>query len=314
MNSIKFHNFEEAGKRVLKYLHEHFGFGLWMITRVENDNWIILQSENEKYDIQQGQVFRWSDSYCYHMVQGKTPKIAPCSNNIEVYANASINQHLEIQSYIGEPLLNEDGSVFGSICGIDTEVKSDDLIKDAPILELLGSLLSTILQSELRENQQRRLRERFEVEALTDGLTGLYNRRAWDSLLKLEEERCQRYGLPATIFSLDLNDLKLINDQFGHDRGDQLIQNTAELLKMNMRANDVIARLGGDEFVILCPEMSCCAADALSERLVMKFAEADIHVAIGYASRQLNTTLDAVLIEADKNMYAHKKRVKDQQL
>jgi len=51
MHSIKFHNFEEAGKQVLQYLHQHLGFGLWMITRVENDDWIILQAENQKYDI-----------------------------------------------------------------------------------------------------------------------------------------------------------------------------------------------------------------------------------------------------------------------
>lgn len=307
MMNMQFHNFEEAGKRVLKFLHEHFGFGLWMITRVENDKWIILQSENEKYNIKQGQVFRWSDSYCYHMVQGKTPKIAPCSKKIEVYAQAGINQHLEIASYIGEPLLNEDGSVFGSICGIDTETKSEDILKDAPIIELLGSLLSTILQGELRENQQRRLRERFEVEALTDGLTGLYNRRAWGRLLNQEEDRCQRYGLPATIFSLDLNDLKHVNDQFGHAQGDLLIQNAANLLTHNMRSNDVIARIGGDEFVILCPEMTILDAERLLDRLLVIFDEANIQVAIGYASRQLNTKLQNVLVQADQNMYLHKK-------
>lgn len=310
MNSIKFHNFEEAGKRVLQYLHEHFGFGLWMITRVENENWIILQSENEKYDIQPGEVFRWVDSYCYHMVQGKTPKIAPCSKKIEVYAKAPINQHLTIEAYIGEPLLNEDGSVFGTICGIDTEVKPDYLLKDAGIVELLGSLLSTILQSELRENQQRRLRERFEVEALTDGLTGLYNRRAWDSLIDQEEQRCQRFGLAASIFSLDLNDLKQVNDQFGHDQGDCLIQQTASLLEKNMRSNDVIARLGGDEFVILCPEMTLNDADSLLNRLLSLFDEANIQVAIGYSSRELNSNLNQALIRADKNMYMHKKQSK----
>lgn len=310
MINMQFHNFEEAGKRVLKFLHEHFGFGLWMITRVENDKWIILQSENEKYEIKQGQVFRWVDSYCYHMVQGKTPKIAPCSKKIEVYAQAAINQHLNIESYIGEPLMNEDGSVFGTICGIDTEIKSEEILKDSPIIELLGSLLSTILQSELRENQQRRLRERFEVEALTDGLTGLYNRRAWGRLLNQEEERCQRYGLPSTIFSLDLNDLKQVNDQFGHAQGDRLIQNAANLLTRSMRSNDVIARIGGDEFVILCPEMTMLDAEGLFDRLLSIFAEVNLQVAIGYSCRQLNTTLQDVFIQADQNMYRHKKHNK----
>lgn len=312
MPDIQFHNFEDAGKQVLQYLHQHFGFGLWMITRVENNKWIILQAENEKYNIQKGAVFRWLDSFCYHMVQGKTPKMAPCSTDVELYATAAINQQLCIKSYIGEPLLNEDGSVFGTICAIDTVPHSDEILKSAALVELLGSLLSSILQSELRENQQRRLKERFEVEALTDGLTGLFNRRAWDRLLALEEGRCQRYGLPATIFSIDLNDLKLINDQFGHDQGDRLIQNTAELLSQKMRSNDVVARLGGDEFAVLCPEMAMADAAVLFERLLGLFIEADIQVAVGYATRQLSSHLNDAFIQADHNMYEYKRLFKAQ--
>ncbi|WP_347454370.1 sensor domain-containing diguanylate cyclase [Acinetobacter thermotolerans] len=310
MHTIKFHNFEEAGKLVLQYLHHHFGFGLWMITRLDNEDWIILQAENEKYAVKPGDVFRWADSFCYHMVQGATPKIAPCSEQIELYAKAKIAKTLSIKSYIGEPLYLEDGSIFGTICAIDNEPHSEEIIKDAALVELLGSLLSSILQSELRENKQRRLRERYEVEALTDSLTGLYNRRAWDQLLEAEEGRCQRYGLPASIFSIDLNDLKQVNDQFGHDAGDQLIQRTADLLVEHMRVNDVIARIGGDEFTILCPETKAADAAVLYQRLTEMFSAADIHVAIGFAARQLTTDLHEVLIEADKKMYAHKKQAK----
>ena len=310
MHNIKFQNFVEAAKQVLEYLHEHLGFGLWMITRVEGENWIVLQAENEKYNVKAGDVFRWADSFCYHMVQGKAPNIAPCASDISLYASAPINQDLLIKSYIGQALFNEDGSIFGTICAIDTEIKPNDILKAAPLVELFGSLLSSILQSELRENQQRRLRERFEVEALTDGLTGLYNRRAWNRLVEAEDGRCQRFGLPATIFSIDLNDLKQVNDQFGHEQGDHLIQMTAELLLKTTRSNDVVSRLGGDEFAILCPEMSLIDAEALSKRLINVFLENNIHVAIGYATRQLDSDLHEVFIEADTNMYEHKRQVK----
>src|SRR5690606_32241891 len=159
MHTIRFHNFEEAGKLVLQYLHQHFGFGLWMITRLDNEDWIILQAKNEKYDVKPGDVFYWADSFCYHMVQGVTPKIAPCSEKIELYAKAKIAKTLLIKSYIGEPLYLEDGSIFGTICAIDDVPHSDEIIKAGALIELLGSLLSSILQSELRENKQRRLRE-----------------------------------------------------------------------------------------------------------------------------------------------------------
>lgn len=309
-HNVIYENFEEAGKQVLRYLHRKYGFGLWMITRVEGDDWIVLQAENEKYDIQVGNVFRWKDSFCYHMVQGKTPKIAPRAQEVECYAQALINHDLKIASYIGQALLHEDGSVFGTICAIDTEPKSDEILSYGPLIELLSDLLSSILQSELRENQQRRLKERFEVEALTDGLTGLFNRRAWDRLLAAEEGRCQRYGLAATLYSIDLNDLKFINDQYGHDHGDRYIQKVAEILLKTTRINDVVARLGGDEFAVLCPEVSTVEAEIVFDRLLRAFAAEGIHVAMGYATRMLNSDLNAVLIQADQRMYEHKRQMK----
>lgn len=310
MLDLQFHNFEEAGKQVLQYLHRHYGFGLWMITRVESENWIILHAENEKYTIQSGSVFNWLDSFCYQMVQGKTPKIAPNSQVVPLYAQARINRQLNIRSYIGEPLRNEDGSVFGTICAIDTEQQTDEIYKIAPTIELLASLLSSILQSELRENTQRRLKERFEVEALTDALTGLFNRRAWNQLLTAEEGRCQRYGLSATIFSIDLNDLKKTNDQFGHEQGDLLIQKTTRLLLDHMRSNDIVARLGGDEFAILCPETAWEEAVVLFERIQRLLNEEKIHAAIGYASRKLDSDLNKTFIQADQNMYEQKRQMK----
>lgn len=93
-------------------------------------------------------------------------------------------------------------------------------------------MLSYILQGELREVEQIRQRERFKEEALNDSLTGLFNRRAWDNLISLEEERCKRYGHPTAILMIDLNNLKTVNDSLGHTAGDELIQRAATALKV----------------------------------------------------------------------------------
>src|SRR5690606_39291468 len=85
INHAGFKSFEEAGQTVLKYLHTRFGFNLWMITRTEGDDWIVLQSEDNGYGIKPGQVFRWADSFCSQMVQGKAPRIAPYSPAIPLY-------------------------------------------------------------------------------------------------------------------------------------------------------------------------------------------------------------------------------------
>ncbi len=310
MNSAEFKNFEEAGQAVLKFLYQKFVFNLCMITRTEGDDWIVLQSEDNGYNVQPGQVFRWADSFCSHMVQGKAPRIAPRSEDIPLYVNAPIAKQVEIKAYIGQPLTKEDGSLFGTLCAIDPKPQSDAITKEAGLIDLLGQMLSYILQGELREVEQIRQRERFKEEALNDSLTGLFNRRAWDNLISLEEERCKRYGHPTAILMIDLNNLKTVNDSLGHTAGDELIQKAATALKGCVRSNDIVARLGGDEFAILSIENNQVNAENLVNRVLQVFAEANISAAIGLAMRNPLNGLLKALQEADEKMYAHKKKIK----
>lgn len=308
---ISFKNFEEAGKQALDLLHKRLDFKLWMITRIEGDEAIVLQADSNTYNIKPGHVFYWDDSYCRHMTEGKAPNIAPIVADIPLYASANLNKLIDIKSYIGYPLLNEDGSVFGTICAIDPEPKSEEIKKEADLIETICSMLCYLLQGELRENVQNRLLERLEVEALTDSLTGLYNRRAWDKLVASEEERCKCYGLPASVFIIDLNNIKEINDSLGHFSGDDLIKKTAIILKECTRDKDVVARLGGDEFGILSVENSYIGCEKLSERILDAFREKRINTAVGYAIRHPSYDLYHTIIQADKNMYLHKRQLKE---
>ena len=310
MNTIIFKNFDEAGQAVLKFLYKRFGFALWMITRVEEEDCIILQSENHGYDIKIGQVFKWTDSFCHHMVTGNAPKVAPRCEDIPLYAEASMGQKITIKSYIGSPILNEDGSLFGTLCAIDPNTKPESIVEDIEIIELLANLLSKILQSELRQNQQVREVKRLKAKAFRDGLTGLYNRRAWDELIHKEEERCKRYGHPAAVFFIDLNNLKEVNDNLGHVIGDQLIQQAADVLKNTVRSNDILARLGGDEFVILSIENNEVGAEKLLKRILDNFARAKISIAIGLSMRHPSHGLLFAAEQADKKMFEHKRKLK----
>lgn len=306
MNNILFNNFEEAGRVVLKFLRKRFGFNLWMITRTEGDDWIVLQSEDNGYNVKPGQVFRWADSFCSQMVQGKAPRIAPYSPDIPLYREAPINKLVDIQAYIGQPLVKEDGSLFGTLCAIDPRPQPPDLIKEAELIDVLGEMLSRILQSELREIEQIRKTEHFEAEALSDSLTGLFNRRAWDKLVDLEEDRCRRYGHPTAVLMIDLNNLKTTNDTLGHSAGDELIQKAASTLKEQMRSNDIVARLGGDEFAVLSIETNLENAEKLVSRIRQAFAEANLSAAIGLALRNPTYGLYAAIMEADEQMYKNK--------
>lgn len=306
MTDMGFKSFHDAGQAVLKFLHQRFGFDLWMITRVEGEDWIILQTESHGYDVHAGQVFHWTDSFCSQMVLGNGPKIAPISEDIPAYCQAPIAQQLQIKAYIGQALTKEDGSLFGTLCAINPEPKSESLKDEQSLIELLGDLLSQILQTELREIEQTRKNERLQAEALRDPLTGLYNRRAWDQFVLAEEERCQLYGHHASVFMLDLNDLKFMNDVHGHAAGDHLIRQTAITLTESCHNTDIIARLGGDEFAILTVENDLEASEAHLARIIENLNAKQISAAIGFALRDPSDGIVAACLQADKNMYQDK--------
>jgi diguanylate cyclase (GGDEF)-like protein len=310
MKNLNFEGFEDAGKAVLQFLHQRFGFDLWMITRVDGKDWIVLQSEDHGYGIQSGQVLHWADSFCFHMVEGKGPQIAPCCDDIPLYSNAPISQQLPIKSYIGQPILNEDGSLFGTLCAIDSQPKPKEITQDINIIELLGMLLSKLLQAELRGSKHLREFKHLKRKAFRDPLTELYNRRAWEEFLTKVEERCKRYGHPAAVFFIDINNLKEVNDSLGHLVGDQLIRQAAHILNNTVRSNDIVARLGGDEFVILSIENNKLGAERLFKRITDAFTQAEISVAIGFAMRQPSRGLLYAAEQADKKMFQHKRKIK----
>jgi diguanylate cyclase len=117
------------------------------------------------------------------MVQGKGPRVAPRSDQVDAYRVAPINQAVKIGAYIGVPLAYADGQLFGTLCAIDPKPQSDQITQELPLVELMADLLSRLLQADLALEQEIRSRERAQTEAETDALTGLYNRRGWEKVL-----------------------------------------------------------------------------------------------------------------------------------
>src|ERR1700740_3215566 len=114
----------------------------------------------------------------------------------------------------------------------------------------------------------------LQVNAVTDPLTGLYNRRLFSEGFEKELNRARRYGLPLGLVMLDLHRFKEVNDKHGHPRGDEVLRAVAATLKSALRTSDSAFRIGGDEFALLLPQTDAPQALALSRRVEMVFAEA----------------------------------------
>jgi len=115
--------------------------------------------------------------------------------------------------------------------------------------------------------------KKLELNAVTDPLTGLYNRRLFEESFEKELNRSRRYGQPLGLVILDLHRFKEVNDKHGHPRGDEVLRATAATLKKALRTSDSAFRIGGDEFALLLPQTDSAQALALSRRVETVFSE-----------------------------------------
>jgi diguanylate cyclase (GGDEF)-like protein len=118
--------------------------------------------------------------------------------------------------------------------------------------------------------------------AVTDGLTGLYNRRFFEEVLRLESERAVRADLPLALLVADLDHFKRVNDAHGHQSGDVVLVEAAARLKGSLRASDVLARYGGEEFVAILPDAERETALEIAERCRAALADEAIHLSDGH--------------------------------
>ena len=103
--------------------------------------------------------------------------------------------------------------------------------------------------------------------ALSDSLTGLYNKRYFQNRLEQEFERFQRYGTPMSLVQIDLDHFKRVNDTWGHQAGDEVLKAVAQLINDNLRTGEIAARVGGEELCIIVCNSKAQAAFQLAERL-----------------------------------------------
>jgi len=300
-------DFAAASRATMQFLRQRLGFKLWMVTRTDGKDWIVLFADDHGYGVKAGQVYSWAETLCSRMVEGQGPHIAPDIASEPAYAKSPITEKIAVGAYVGVPLRRADGTLFGTLCAIDPEPQPERIREDTEMVVLMGELLGGLLEAELAGIEAARKAERLDVDITRDELTGLYNRRGWDMLVLREEERCRRYGHPACVVSLDLDDLKFYNDTQGYASGDALLIRCSKALKEVTRGSDVVARMGGDEFAMLMVECDYFDAQAMLLRVQETLAGYDVRASIGMAMRKAGIDLEEALAIADAEMYRAKR-------
>ncbi len=208
-------------------------------------------------------------------------------------------------SYLGLPIKNPDGSYFGTICALDDEAIGSSK-KYIELLEQFRESIETDLQ--MIQKTQRII----ELSSFDD-LTGLYNRRSMNEFLQNAQDDINRELMHVSVAMIDLDNLKMVNDNLGHLEGDKVLQFFGQILKNRARKTDRAARYGGDEFIMLCRGTDEMGLRVLLQDIQMHFEkdsyfkEIGVSFSFGIASTsdQDNDVFET-LKKADRNMYKQK--------
>lgn len=206
------------------------------------------------------------------------------------------------------PLVIRD-TIIGVMIFVDhkkTELSQNELT----IIGLISDQFSVVSENFL-------LVEEIKEIAITDGLTGLYNRRYFMERLKEDFSRTRRFYTPLSLAMIDIDHFKRVNDQYGHQAGDQVLVRLASIFKNKIRSIDIIARYGGEEFILLLPHTEMNEAILAVKRIKKQIEVTDfyfkrerIHITVsfGISAYPLNQvkTLDEFIKTADSALYQAK--------
>ena len=209
-------------------------------------------------------------------------------------------------------------AILATACYIGAGLVADPTPEIGPLIQMAVTLTGVFLLAYVGASvgrEQRRARDAAIRLSTIDSLTGLFNRSYFFTALEREIARGDRSGRAFCLVMLDLDDLKSVNDRFGHIAGDQVLRSVAEIVRGGVRKIDVAARYGGDEFVALLPETDPTGGWVLAEKVRLTVAEEGLPgvepgptVSVGVVSYPADgRSADALLVSADRAMYASKR-------
>jgi diguanylate cyclase (GGDEF)-like protein len=301
-------SFDSACALVIDYLSRVAPMGLWAVTRINDDDQLVLASATDVYPVRDGDVFPFQASLCRRMVLGAAPRIAPDTANTPGYADLMAVVPIAVGAYVGTPIAMPDGELFGTVCGFDPDPQPESMAEHQPRVDLQSSQLTAVREGGPRATAVARELEQARREADLDALTGLLNRRGWDRYLQVEEERFRRFGDPACVVVIDLDRLKVVNDTQGHEAGDRYIRRAARALEHAVRQGDVLARLGGDEFGVIAVGATPEQAREMVQRADESMRTSGVAGSFGFAPYTVVSGFPGAWQAADEAMYEQKRR------
>jgi len=270
---------------------------------VFDENYRIVKVNKAYADLKNGTVKELIDKICYQVLEGKESPCDSCVITKTLQSGDPCAKEKKVTLRSGEMLWFE----------IFTYPIKDDQGKTVQVIEYTRD----VTDRKKSEEDRNRLIGRLEYLSSVDGLTGLLNRRALTEQLTYEIERARRYKAPLSIMLCDMDNLKEINDRYGHLSGDTAIQLVSATLRNALRSVDIAGRYGGDEFLVILPETPiegvCSIAEKVRETMQKTEIRIDqdkrvtLSVSIGIATLGASPEeIDGIISRVDSALYDSK--------
>ena len=236
-----------------------------------------------------------------------------------------------IRFYAGAPLVTPSGSALGTLCIIDKvprrltpamatalQALARQVVRLLELRRALAELEALAQAQQERQQQLEATQKRLDQvilelaqQTMTDALTGLKNRRAFDQILREDSARMARSHSSLALILLDIDGFKAFKDEFGHVRGDEALQQLARVLQSQARPYDRVARYGGEEFAIVLPDTRMVEALGVAERIRQEVQDAvwphrPVTVSLGVAAASTSQDSLTLVARADKALYEAK--------
>ena len=204
-----------------------------------------------------------------------------------------------------KPLINLTDALKKIRTGENVPSLSDEISRPDEI----GQLAEGVEMLQLSMSEERNLRKLTEIMAITDELTGLYNRHFLEKSIDNVLSRSDRYNEPVTLAMFDLDHFKQINDTWGHPAGDEVLKKTSQMARQIIRSSDLLIRFGGEEFIILMPHTTLNGGTAVAEKMREAFEKNDhpgigsVTASFGIAERQSGESFENWYARTDNALY-----------
>lgn len=293
-----------------------------LLVEDDEDDYVLTRDLLSKFD-HPAVALNWVTNYrdALEAIERNEHDVYLVDYSLGAHDGVELLRQAHSSTFFSKPIIMLTGQEMGEI---DTQAiqagAADYLLK--------SQVNSSLLKRSIRHALERaKTLEKLHKLASYDELTGLYNRRGMDCLLKEEVSRYRRYGRAVALVMVDVDNFKTINDTYGHYMGDEVLRWLGKTVRETVREVDLAARYGGEEFAIILPEMAGQQAFEMAERLRRTIAARPfictgnnrqtlmfpVSVSLGVASLPEDAEMaEALMVAADKALYEAKQRGRNQ--